>query len=181
MRTFSLRGLVEHLNRNLANTSSIADHANIAHLDVKLSPYLWDKHAMKNTVCLIQECLAWSYFRFLKVISHLGEHRLSALVHLTPNSLILPFLSVFFFLQKSQIIFVVDKTLVTYSTKIPVTLGCFSLERPNNGDSHFHFRFPVPSSPPGCLLFYPPVSRPPFTIDSIWKFKNGTNSQSIYS
>ena len=48
VRTFSLRGLVEHLNRNLANTSSIADHANIAHLDVKLSPYLWDKHAMKK-------------------------------------------------------------------------------------------------------------------------------------
>ena len=110
----------------------------------------------KNTVCLIQECLAWSYFRFLKVISHLGEHCLSALVHLTPNSRILPFLSVFFFLQKSQIIFVVDKTLVT-STKILVTLGCFSLERPNNGDSHFHFRFPVPSSPLLVASFFIPL------------------------
>ena len=65
--------------------------------------------------------------------------------------------------------------LVTYS-KILFTLGCFSPERPNNGDSHFHFCFPSPH-PLLVASFFPlyPV------LLSIWKVKNGTSSQSIYS
>ena len=54
------------MNRYLANTSSIADHANIAHLDVKLSQYLLNLACNVKTqfvlpcVLAYEEAVAWA-------------------------------------------------------------------------------------------------------------------------